>query len=149
MLKIFLLILFNSLLTISFGQTSSLDSTKRSIPESDFNDRVYVKVQEMPRLRNGTSAFADTLKNELLKNNSKFKKGKMCFSFVVERTGKIDDVKKIKGIQDEYFPLENQIIQIISSSSGLWVLGRHKGNMVNCYSSICITFTKHDLTVTE
>ena len=121
--KLYLFLLFICISTSSFGQVpTKIDSTENSILEI---------AEQMPMFPGGENALY-----KFLGQNFKYPEvarqaglqGKLMVEFVVRKTGKITDVKIIKGVVGG--GCEEEVIRVFSIMPN-WTPGIQKGDAVN------------------
>ena len=108
---------------------------------TSYSKEVFTLVEQMPSPANGYESFY-----RYIGKNMKFPRGgRLCFvpeykwyvQFVVRKDGSLDDIKILKGRnnQDDEF-----IIKTIQSYPEKWLPGRHKGQIVDVRLKIPIIF---------
>lgn len=99
----------------------------------------YEELTEKPSPKKGVSNFYEYIgKNFILSKNDKIR-GKIHLTFVVDKDGKIIDVKLIKGLRDD---LDKQAIRILYKSEN-WIPGKIKGILTKAMYSLPITINNY------
>jgi len=105
---------------------------------------IYTSVEEVPQFIGGMDAFQNYLKNNLnypplaMKNGTQ---GKVIVSFIVERNGKLTQVKVSRGIGDD---CDEEALRLIKKTAKNWIPGKQNGIAVRTAYSIPINFILPD-----
>lgn len=108
-------------------------------PEEEEVEEIFTIVEEMPSFPGGVSAFHEYLRRNLKYSAAARKmgvEGKVFVQFVVDKEGKISDVKAIRGIGAG---LDEEAVRVVKNSPA-WIPGRQRGNAVKTRVVIPINF---------
>jgi TonB family protein len=111
----------------------------------NYNDTVYQVVEQMPEFPGGVEAMM-----QYVVGNVKYpqdainegKSGRVFVSFVVEKDGRVSNVKVMKGICES---IDKEAVRVVSSMPR-WYAGMHKGEPVRVRYMMPIKFQARDLT---
>lgn len=105
------------------------------------SDHVYLVVEEMPRFEvTGYRDFRDYIHKEIIYPERCVQEGisgRVYVQFVVKSDGSVDDVRVVRGINEE---LNAEAIRVVQSSPN-WKPGKHKGKAVNVSYSFPVIFS--------
>jgi protein TonB len=117
MRELLLVFLLGLLPVFSFGQNESKDS-------------VYTTVDQMPEYPGGTSALISTISKNLRVNKEDVDEGftgKLVASFTINKNGKVEDIRLIKG---NGFQTAQNLLLLIKNMPE-WKPGKLRGKVVN------------------
>lgn len=107
---------------------------------NEFDNEVFVRVEEMPGFNGGTS---DLFREYIAKNlkypeeaANKSIEGRVFVSFIVEKDGTVTNVKIVRGIDPI---LDNEAIRVVESSPK-WTPGKQRGELVRTTFTFPIIF---------
>ncbi len=106
------------------------------------DDTIYRKVDVMPKFPGGDEAMFKFLRENLLypqKARENKIQGKVIVRFVVTRTGQIDGIDIASSPNQTLSEEATRVIKKMPE----WIPGQNKGEKVNCYTLIPITFMLH------
>ncbi len=105
------------------------------------SDHVYLIVENMPQYAvSGYRDFRDYINKEIMypeRCREEGISGRVYVQFVVKSDGSVDDVKVVRGINEE---LDAEAVRVIQSSPR-WQPGTHKGRAVNVSYSFPVIFS--------
>ncbi len=125
------------------NRRASQTADKQEIPveKGVDSDHVYLIVEEMPQFTvEGYRDFKDYINSELIYPETcrdEGISGRVYVQFTVKSDGSIDDVKVVRGINDE---LNAEAIRVVQSSPR-WKPGKLKGKAVNVSYSFPVVFS--------
>ncbi|MBL7951952.1 MAG: TonB family protein [Flavobacteriales bacterium] len=96
---------------------------------------LYTRAETMPSMPGGEKALVRTIK-EKVDPTGKEVKGEAMASFVVEKDGKLTDVKVIDGVSES---IDDQVVDVIKSTSP-WTPGVDKGLPVRVQMRVPVQF---------
>lgn len=108
--------------------------------EKPENDSIYSFVDKMPEFQGGLPALSDYLSFELNYPELAVEdsiEGRVYVGFVVERDGKVSNVKLIKGIGGG---CDEEAVRVIRKMP-LWIPGKLNGTPVRVYKTLPISFS--------
>lgn len=117
---------------------------KRKFELAKFPNRVYDIVEEPPYPIGGMKLFNEYLANNLVypsKAKSKGIEGRVFATFVVDKTGRLTDIKIVKGIGHGC----DQSTENVLAQADNWMPGKHHGTAVNVRIIIPVTFVLGEL----
>jgi len=118
-----------------YAQTNDADKIEA---KQDENGN-YIIVEEMPQFKGGIDALFKYL-GENVKYPPEAKNqeisGKVFISFIVDKKGKIKDVKVVRGVDPL---LDNEALRVVSTMPK-WKAGKHQGKKVNVLYNLPISF---------
>ena len=103
------------------------------------NDSVYQIVEEMPQFPGGEQAMMKYIaENVKYPEDAKEKNqsGRVFLSFVVEKDGRVDDVKVLKSVCES---VDNEAVRVVKAMPN-WKPGKQKGKPVRVSYCLPITF---------
>jgi len=103
--------------------------------ESDGTKNEYTSLEIKPEPKKGLKDFYKFISTHFTPTNSAYKnkiKGKILLDFVVDKTGKITDIKVVKGLG---YGLDEEAIRVLSIYED-WYPALQKGRRVRCKYSI-------------
>lgn len=114
----------------------------QEIPVKDAVDSdVYLIVEDMPQFAvSGYRDFRDYIDQEIIypeRCREEGISGRVYVQFVVKSDGSVDDIKVVRGINEE---LNEEAVRVVQSSP-LWQPGKHKGKAVNVSYSFPVVFS--------
>jgi TonB family protein len=139
-------VLKNESATTLFGEKGKngvvLVITKKgsSTSQTSQNDeQVYMIVEQMPVYPGGEPALRQFLASNIKYPMTAVEKkvqGKVFVTFVVDQTGKVTDVKIVRGVDPS---LDQEAIRVVQTMP-LWIPGKHDGKIVAVQYTIPINF---------
>ena len=123
------IVLFFSLITLSV--------TAQQLPEHSTNrDDTFIVVDQMPEYSGGNEALQEYISLNLKYPALKEVSGKVFVSFVVDKKGKVTDVR----VKNEVDPaLSKEAIRLVKAMP-LWTPGKLEGKAVNVQMNLPIYF---------
>ena len=116
------------------------DTIKTSNKSTDFNEKVFTIVQQMPSFQGGSNSLkAYLIKNTFYPQSARedCTNGTVYVTFVVAKTGDIKDVKVLRGIGTDF---DKEAIRVIKSMPR-WIPGKQNGVAVNVQMNLPIKFS--------
>lgn len=113
--------------------------TVKAQKESVSQDKVYTSVQNVPSFPGGIQAFYNFLAKNIVYPKAardKNTQGKVIVTYIVEKDGKLSDVKVARGIGDG---CDEEAVRVIKLSSP-WKPGMQNGHTVRVAYSVPINF---------
>ena len=110
------------------------------IPKTDTIGRLYTLVEERPRFPGGDTAMFKFLRENIkypAKARRKGIMGKVFIAFIVENTGKVTDIKLLRGVSKE---IDEEALRVIKLMPD-WIPGKQNGRAVNVQQTLPINFT--------
>ena len=114
-------------------------------------ENVFHKVEKPPEFKGGGKAISEFLKEFLRENENYYLRmaqimeiqGTVLVSFVVEKDGRISNVKVIKSL---HITLDEEAVRIVKSMPN-WIPGTIGGEAVRAWYDMCVgfTFSKHGI----
>lgn len=107
--------------------------------ESNSKQEAFVKVDKMPEFPGGQVALVKHLSKNIKypasskKNNIK---GKVVVSFIIDKIGKVTNVKVVKSLNEE---CDREAVRVISAMPN-WIPGEKDGQKVDVLFSLPINF---------
>lgn len=105
--------------------------------ENDGTQIEYTEIEKQPSPKNGIKDFMSHIQKTFKASNEAVKnkvKGKIFIEFVIEKDGKISDVKLVRGLG---YGLDEEAIRVISNYEN-WIPGQQKGKNVRVRYSVPI-----------
>jgi len=105
---------------------------------------IYTSVEESPHFTGRTDAFLDYIQTNMIYPPVAIKddtQGKVIVSFIVERSGKLTQVKISRGIGDG---CDEEALRLIKNTSKKWTPGKQNGVAVRVAYSVPIDFRLSD-----
>lgn len=99
-------------------------------------EKIYDLVDQMPEFKGGTEKLFDFVLQNLKYPKEASSGGKVFVSFVINTTGKVEQVKLEKGADPL---LDQEALRVIKSMPD-WVPGKHEGKVVNVKMVLPIAF---------
>ena len=119
---------------------NSIDiTTKARKSETTAHEEEFVVVEEMPQFPGGNEAMIKFIAENLIYPKTamdKGEQGRVILSFVIDKRGKVDDVKLIRSVSPE---LDAEAIRVIQAMPD-WIPGKQKGKAVNVRYTIPILY---------
>ena len=119
---------------------NSIDiTTKARNSETTAHEEEFVVVEEMPQFPGGNEAMQKYIAENLIYPKTamdKGEQGRVILSFVIDKRGKVDDVKLIRSVSPE---LDAEAIRVIQAMPD-WIPGKQKGKAVNVRYTIPILY---------
>lgn len=119
---------------------NSIDiSTKARKSETAAHEEEFVVVEEMPQFPGGNEAMIKFIAENLIYPKTamdKGEQGRVILSFVIDKRGKVGDVKLIRSVSPE---LDAEAIRVIQAMPD-WIPGKQKGKAVNVRYTIPILY---------
>lgn len=119
---------------------NSIDiTTKARKSETSAHEEVFVVVEEMPQFPGGNEAMIKFIAENLIYPKTamdKGEQGRVILSFVIDKRGKVGDVKLIRSVSPE---LDAEAIRVIQAMPD-WIPGKQKGKAVNVRYTIPILY---------
>lgn len=107
--------------------------------ENDQTEKVYEKVEQMPEFKGGMEGlFSFIGKNLVYPKKAMDSEGTVFISFVVNKTGKVENVTVMKGVNDA---LDNEALRVMKTMPD-WTPGKHEGKNVNVKMVLPIKYQK-------
>ncbi len=123
----------------------SLESKAQQTTQMESDTQLYTKVEEMPEFSGGYEALIKNL-NTNIKYPEEARKmgleGKVFVQFVVTKTGTIQNIKVIRGIEDGE-ALEKEAIRVMQAMPN-WKPGKMDGKAINTSLTLPISFKLSD-----
>jgi TonB family protein len=131
------------------GIDSSFQAVKedlyQTLKNKSVGDSIYQVVEQMPEFPGGVEAMM-----QYVVDNVKYpqdainegKSGRVFVSFVVEKDGRVSNVKVMKGVCES---IDKEAVRVVSSMPR-WYAGMHKGEPVRVRYMMPIKFQARDLT---
>lgn len=115
-----------------------LKKNNQKVEGTAFGEEILTFVDQMPQFPGGTAAL-----NRFIGKNLKYPEdakkqgisGRVILNFVVGKTGKIYDIRVVKGLSTS---LDNEAIRMVRSMPD-WIPGKHKGVPVNVYFTLPVS----------
>jgi TonB family protein len=116
------------------------DAAGHALAEKVYNPELlanilYSRAETMPTMPGGEKALVRTIKEKVDPTGKKVK-GEAMASFVVEKDGKLTDVKVIDGVNDA---IDDEVVEVIKST-GPWIPGVDKGLPVRVQMRVPVQF---------
>ena len=124
-----LLILFIGILFTPFAYSQ----------EVSVKQEAYVKVDKMPEFPGGQVALVKHLSKNIkypAESKKNKVKGKVVVSFVIDKIGKVTNVKVVKSLNEE---CDKEAVRVISTMPN-WIPGEKDGQKVDVLFSLPINF---------
>jgi len=107
------------------------------IPEENETDtnKIYQFVEEPPKFPDGEDEFMKFItSNFKFPNNGVDAYGKVYIQFVVNKQGKVENAKILRGLEPD---IDTEALRVVGSSPD-WIPGKHNGKVVNVAVTIPI-----------
>lgn len=120
-------------------KNSIIITTKARESETAAHEEEFVVVEEMPQFPGGNEAMIKFIAENLKYPKTamdKGEQGRVILSFVIDKRGKVGDVKLIRSVSPE---LDAEAIRVIQAMPD-WIPGKQKGKAVNVRYTIPIVF---------
>ena len=119
-------------------KNSIIITTKARESETADHEEEFVVVEEMPQFPGGNEAMQKYIAENLKypKTAIKGEQGRVIVSFVINKRGKVGDVKLIRSVSPE---LDAEAVRVIQDMPD-WIPGKQKGKAVNVRYTIPIVF---------
>lgn len=119
-------------------KNSIIITTKARESETAAHEEEFVVVEEMPQFPGGNEAMQKYIAENLKypKTAIKGEQGRVIVSFVINKRGKVGDVKLIRSVSPE---LDAEAVRVIQDMPD-WIPGKQKGKAVNVRYTIPIVF---------
>lgn len=119
-------------------KNSIIITTKARESETAAHEEEFVVVEEMPQFPGGNEAMQKYIAENLKypKTAIKGEQGRVIVSFVINKRGKVDDVKLIRSVSPE---LDAEAVRVIQDMPD-WIPGKQRGKAVNVRYTIPIVF---------
>lgn len=120
-------------------KNSIIITTKARESETAAHEEEFVVVEEMPQFPGGNEAMIKFIAENLIYPKTamdKGEQGRVILSFVIDKRGKVGDVKLIRSVSPE---LDAEAIRVIQAMPD-WIPGKQKGKAVNVRYTIPIVF---------
>lgn len=119
-------------------KNSIIITTKARESETAAHEEEFVVVEEMPQFPGGNEAMQKYIAENLKypKTAIKGEQGRVIVSFVVNKRGKVGDVKLIRSVSPE---LDAEAVRVIQDMPD-WIPGKQRGKAVNVRYTIPIVF---------
>ncbi|MDD3322025.1 MAG: TonB family protein [Paludibacter sp.] len=126
----------------NIGAATSNINAKEEINSFDINlskDSVYEVAEKMPEFPGGEKALVDFISKSILYPEKALKKkeqGKVIVQFIVDKNGKVENSKILRGVS---LSLDKEALRVISLIPD-WIPGEQNGNKVSVYQFIPVQF---------
>lgn len=119
-------------------KNSIIITTKARESETAAHEEEFVVVEEMPQFPGGNEAMQKYITENLKypKTAIKGEQGRVIVSFVINKRGKVGDVKLIRSVSPE---LDAEAVRVIQDMPD-WIPGKQRGKAVNVRFTIPIVF---------
>ena len=119
-------------------KNSIIITTKARESETAAHEEEFVVVEEMPQFPGGNEAMQKYIAENLKypKTAIKGEQGRVIVSFVINKRGKVGDVKLIRSVSPE---LDAEAVRVIQDMPD-WIPGKQRGKAVNVRYTIPIVF---------
>jgi len=119
-------------------KNSIIITTKARESETAAHEEEFVVVEEMPQFPGGNEAMQKYIAENLKypKTAIKGEQGRVIVSFVINKRGKVGDVKLIRSVSPE---LDAEAVRVIQGMPD-WIPGKQRGKAVNVRYTIPIVF---------
>lgn len=119
-------------------KNSIIITTKAKESETAAHEEEFVVVEEMPQFPGGNEAMQKYIAENLKypKTAIKGEQGRVIVSFVINKRGKVGDVKLIRSVSPE---LDAEAVRVIQDMPD-WIPGKQRGKAVNVRYTIPIVF---------
>ena len=120
-------------------KNSIIITTKARESETAAHEEEFVVVEEMPQFPGGNEAMIKFIAENLIYPKTamdKGEQGRVILSFVIDKRGKVGDVKLIRSVSPE---LDAEAIRVIQAMPD-WIPGKQKGKAVNVRYTIPILY---------
>ena len=123
-----------------YGAVQPIYPYKKKNDKKDDESVIYRSAEQMPRFPGGEAALMKYIKShiqypaEALKNKIE---GNVILQFVVQKTGKIGEVKVVRSLDKE---LDKEAVRVIKSLPK-FTPGRQNGKAVSVWYTLPVTFT--------
>lgn len=119
-------------------KNSIIITTKARESETADHEEEFVVVEEMPQFPGGNEAMQKYIAENLKypKTAIKGEQGRVIVSFVINKRGKVGDVKLIRSVSPE---LDAEAVRVIQDMPD-WIPGKQRGKAVNVRYTIPIVF---------
>ncbi|MBR0452890.1 MAG: TonB family protein [Bacteroidales bacterium] len=120
-------------------KNSIIITTKARESETTAHEEEFVVVEEMPQFPGGNEAMIKFIAENLIYPKTamdKGEQGRVILSFVIDKRGKVGDVKLIRSVSPE---LDAEAVRVIQAMPD-WIPGKQKGKAVNVRYTIPIVF---------
>nr|MBQ5604789.1 TonB family protein [Bacteroidales bacterium] len=120
-------------------KNSIIITTKARESETTAHEEEFVVVEEMPQFPGGNEAMIKFIAENLIYPKTamdKGEQGRVILSFVIDKRGKVGDVKLIRSVSPE---LDAEAIRVIQAMPD-WIPGKQKGKAVNVRYTIPILY---------
>ena len=125
----------------------TLDPSTPAVEKKDSaNDRIYEQVEKMPVFAGGEEALINYISQILrypVKAQERGSQGKVIVQFVINKLGKVENAKIIRGVDPD---LDREGLRVINSLP-VWTPGEQNGKKVSVYYVLPITFKLDDTPV--
>jgi TonB family protein len=105
----------------------------------DAADSVYMSVEQIPEYPGGTEALIKYIRENLHYPQSAKEagiEGRVVIRFVVSKTGKVEDIKVMRGLSKE---CDDEAVRVVKGMPQ-WKAGMNKGKPVNVYFTLPIEY---------
>ena len=120
-------------------KNSIIITTKARESQTAAHEEEFVVVEEMPQFPGGNEAMQKFIAENLIYPKTamdKGEQGRVILSFVIDKRGKVGDVKLIRSVSPE---LDAEAIRVIQAMPD-WIPGKQKGKAVNVRYTIPILY---------
>jgi len=117
------------------------DDASRTIIERECNDKLFIKVEQLPSLKIAKEAFEDTLVSELKSRNFSLINSKITYTFLVTSKSEILNI----SIESGDISKEKILRQTLSQLSSLWAPAQQNGRIVCAYVRLKMDFNDSKL----
>lgn len=119
-------------------KNSIIITTKTRESQTAAHEEEFVVVEEMPQFPGGNEAMQKYIAENLKypKTAIKGEQGRVIVSFVINKRGKVGDVKLIRSVSPE---LDAEAVRVIQDMPD-WIPGKQRGKAVNVRYTIPIVF---------
>ena len=134
-IKVVLIYVFSVFSCFAFGQ----DAVKRDTISQN-SEKVFTIVEEMPQFPGGDEGLKKYLMKEVDYPKEAKKKGitgKVFVTFVVTNTGKVTDVRILRGAGNGF---DEEVLRVIKAMPD-WTPGKQDGKPVNVQFTLPVNFT--------
>ncbi len=121
-----------NLVTMCYFVPPSLERKSTEIKE----DSIYAAVEDYPEFPGGFEELMNYINKNLRYPENVCVEGRVVIRFVVQKTGKISDLKILQSVSLE---CDKEAVRLIESMPD-WIPGKQYGKNVNCYFTIPIRF---------
>ena len=109
------------------------------IPDIQFEDEIFLVVEERASFKGGTTAWAEHVKENFVYPKQARRmgiEGRVFLSFIVNKQGQVSDIQIAKGIGAG---CDKAAVKLLEASPN-WLAGKQRGREVNSRMSVAITF---------